>query len=110
MRARRRFLVDMEQLRIEARGEGLDFVGGEGVAADLVDVADADVLEIFHGRASGWRRPNIAVVTMVVSAVSGFVEHLVAEFRQTHLRPALGGRAFQHRRAHADAACPAATA
>src|ERR1035441_1988966 len=66
MRALRRRLVDMERLRIEAGGERLDVVGGEGVAADLENVADADILEIFHGRASGSRRPNIAVVTMVV--------------------------------------------
>src|SRR5450759_3305717 len=66
MRTLRRRLVDMERLRIETGGERLDVVGGEGVAADLENVADADVLEIFHGRASGSRRPNIAVVTMVV--------------------------------------------
>src|SRR5450759_209650 len=66
MRTRRRFLINVERLRIEADGEGLDVVGGERIAADLENVADLNILEKFHVGAPGSRRPNIAVVTMVV--------------------------------------------
>ena len=66
MRAFGRRLVDMKRLRIVAHGEGLDGLGSEGVAAVLEHVADLDVLEKFHGAASGSRRPSIAVVTIVV--------------------------------------------
>src|SRR5450759_4365829 len=66
MRALRRRFVDMEELRVEALRERLDLVGGEGVAADRESIADLDFLEIFHGRGSGWRRPSIEVVIIVV--------------------------------------------
>ena len=70
MRALRRLLVDVEGLRIEAHGEGLDVGGGEGVAAERVTVADADVLEIFHGAAPGSRRPNIVGTTIAAMTAS----------------------------------------
>ena len=59
MRTLGRFLVDVKELRVEAHGERLDILGGEGVAADFVFVADAHVLEELHAAAPGVRRPNI---------------------------------------------------
>src|SRR5262249_58897703 len=76
MRARGGRLVEMERLRIEARGESLDVVGGEGVAAELAHLADANVLEELHrllaalgfpSRAAlAARRPNIGLTISVI--------------------------------------------
>jgi len=59
MRARRRRLVDMKQLRVIAHGIALDVVDGEAVPPELAPVANPDVLEKSHREASGARRPNM---------------------------------------------------
>src|SRR5262249_61691158 len=79
-RARGGRLVEMERLRIEARGEGLDVLGGEGVAAELAHLADANVLEELHGllgalgspsrAALAARRPNIGLTIRVITGWS----------------------------------------
>ena len=66
MRARRGRLIEMERLRIEAPREGLDAVGGEGVAADLDALADRDVLPELHDAACS-RRPIISDVVRVMT-------------------------------------------
>ena len=50
MSARRGGLVEMERLRIESCGKGFDLLGGKGVAAEALAVADANVVEKFHAR------------------------------------------------------------
>ena len=73
MRVLRRCFVDMERLRIVARGVGLDVGRGERVAAEAINIADADILEEIHGAVPGWRRPNIVgtvIETMTASASS----------------------------------------
>src|SRR5262249_30735869 len=77
MRARRRILVDVEALRIEARRERLDLVGREGVAAQLGALADPHVVEEPHDAAAplaDGRRPNIrcgvSVITRTPSALN----------------------------------------
>src|SRR5262249_56598185 len=77
MRARGGRLVEMERLRIEARGKRLDVLGGEGVAAELARLADANVLEEFHDllpafgspprAALAARRPNIRLTIQVIT-------------------------------------------
>src|SRR5262249_30679381 len=48
MRARGGRLVEVERLRIETHGEGLDILGGEGVAADVAALADAGIPGELH--------------------------------------------------------------
>src|SRR5262249_3554056 len=76
MRARGGRLVEMERLRIEARGECLDVLEREGVAGDLGDLAAADVLEEFHDRPPACspscdppaaRRANIGLTIRVIT-------------------------------------------
>src|SRR5262245_39159551 len=79
MRARRRCLVEVEGLRIEARCECLDRIGSEGVAPEIADLADADILEKLHcslaaigsaGAALAARRPNIGLTVRAITAWS----------------------------------------
>src|SRR5262245_1791017 len=78
MRARGRRLVEMKGLRIEARREGFDIFGGEGVAAELALLADANVLEELHGLLAAFgsraalaaRRPNIGLTIKVITGWS----------------------------------------
>src|SRR5262245_56111733 len=80
MRARGGRLVEMERLRIEARGKRLDVLGGEGVAAEVAHLADADVLEEFHDLLAAFgsppraalaaRRPNIGLTIKVITGWS----------------------------------------
>src|SRR5262249_7106243 len=80
MRAGGGRLRGMGWLRIEARGEGFDVLGGEGVAAEVARLADANVLEELHrllaalGSASraalAARRPNIGLTIKVITCWS----------------------------------------
>src|SRR6185369_1225294 len=70
VRALRRDFVDMEILRVETAGESLDRFRGEGVAAELEDVADLDVLEKLHDAAAPSRRPMIIELVSVVRIAS----------------------------------------
>src|SRR5262249_40362529 len=80
MRARGGRLVEMERLRIEARGNRLDVLGGEGVAAELAHLADANILEEFHDLLAAFgsspraalaaRRPNIGLMIKVITGWS----------------------------------------
>src|SRR5262249_53362052 len=97
MRARGGRLVEMERLRIEARGEGLDVLGGEGVAAELAHLADANILEEFHDLLAAFgspppaalaaRRPNIG---LTIKVITGWWAALISSKR--NLTKAVSGR------------------
>src|SRR4051794_30680296 len=67
MRFRRRGFVHVEGLRIVGRGECLDILGGERVAAEFDAVADLDVVEIPHVDAPGLRRSSICGQTRLIT-------------------------------------------
>src|SRR5262249_5457929 len=70
VRARSHFLVDMKKLRVIAPCERLDALGREGVAAQLLALANSHVLEKLHADACGGvRRVNIIVVREVMTQV-----------------------------------------
>src|SRR5262249_43350068 len=72
VRARSRFLVDMKKLRVIAPCERLDALGREGVAAELLALANSQVLEKLHAEAPACadiRRANIIVVREVMTQV-----------------------------------------
>src|SRR5262249_45833288 len=89
MRARGGRLVEMERLRIEARGKRLDVLGGEDVAAEVARLADANVLEEFHGSLGAFgspsraalpaRRPNIG---LTISVITGWSAAFVSSERK----------------------------
>src|SRR5690349_21805546 len=70
MRALGGTLIEMKRLWVKSRGESLDFVRLEGVAADRHALANHDVFEIFHWRAPALRRSTINGHVRVVSTVS----------------------------------------
>src|SRR6516165_359401 len=72
VRARSRFLVDMKELRVIAPCERLDALGREGVAAELLALANSQVLEKLHADAPACadiRRANIILVREVMTQV-----------------------------------------
>src|SRR5215211_2601710 len=48
MRPRRRFLIDVEGLRVIARSKTFDLVGGKRMSSNFGGLTDADVFEIIH--------------------------------------------------------------
>src|SRR5262245_46391386 len=80
MRARGLGFVEMKRLRIEARREALDVLGSEGVAPEIADLTDTNVVEELHdsGLARGCapagdpasRRPNIGLTIKLIIGCS----------------------------------------
>src|SRR5262245_66240080 len=103
MPARGRRLVEMKGLRIEARREGFDVFGGEGMAAELAHLADANVLEELHDLLAAFgsrsrpalpaRRPNIG---LTISVITGWSAALMSSNR--HLTKPTAGRLSEGRR------------
>ena len=84
----------MEGLWIKSCGKGLDFVRLEGVAADWNALAQRDVLEIFHVRATSSRRAIISGLVSVVSTHVVLVKHFKQAFHEAEIRTAFGGARF----------------
>src|SRR5262249_56679817 len=90
MRARGRRLVEMKGLRIEARREGFDIFGGEGVAAELALLADANVLEELHGLLAAFgspaalaaRPPHIRAPIQGITGPAAALERLKRHFEK----------------------------
>src|SRR4051812_23331772 len=69
MRPRRGRFVEVERLRVEASRKRLDFLGREGVAADLGALAHHDVLPELHDAACP-RRASISEVINIITRSS----------------------------------------